>query len=480
MIRSDLCNYTDACIFVGETSTITGERHDDVAKKADEGETGVIFKNVAPFTKCISSINNPQIDNAEDIDVVMPMYNLIEYSDNYSETSGRLWQFYRDESNDNITESRSSMVKITGKTRDNGNTKKVEIVVLLNDLGNFWRTFEMSLINCEISIDLLTWSKKCVISYAVGTTEFKITDTKRYVPVVTLSTEDNVKLLKQLESGFKRTIIWNKYHPKWKTFPQKRYLIYLIDPIFHWVNRFFVLPFENETDRAAHTKYYLPTVEIKYLNVIVDVIFDQPIKNDFKTYDNIRKIETGQGNNYTTGCWLDYNYFEEYYKLIAIDLSKQQKLDADLKAIQQNNFNGNLEKDASIFAITEETKEIFSKGTVKVLWFYFILIIYWYKIAQYNNLNIKLSNSQLNNLKSAIKNETEVNLNLSSNLIENSNSETNIPHKLLLTDKQVSKIRKAFGSANIKPNCLRWYNQEDSCLLTYLTHLKWYLKLLIK
>ena len=92
-------------------------------KKAGKGEKGVIFKNVAPFTKCISSINNSQIDNAEDIDVVMPMYNLKKYSDNYSETSGRLWQFYRDKSNDNITESRSSMVKITGKTRDNDNTK---------------------------------------------------------------------------------------------------------------------------------------------------------------------------------------------------------------------------------------------------------------------------------------------------------------------------------------------------------------------
>ena len=210
-------------------------------KKADKGEKGVIFKNVAPFTKWISSINNTQIDNAEDIDVVMPMYNLEEYSDNYSETSGRLWQFYRDKSNDNITESRSSMVKITGKTRDNGNTKKVEIAVLLNDLGNFWRTLEMPLINCEISVDLLTWSKKCVISSAVGITEFKITDTKRNVPVVTEDNEDNVKLLKQLESGFKRTIIWNKYHPRWKTFPQKTYLNYLIDTIFHWVKRFFVL-----------------------------------------------------------------------------------------------------------------------------------------------------------------------------------------------------------------------------------------------
>ena len=89
----------------------------------------------------------------------------------------------------------------------------------------------MPLINCEIILDL-TWPKKCVTSSAVGETEFEITDTKLYVPVVTLSTEDNVKLLKQLESGFKRTISWNKYQPELKTLPQNRYLNHLIDPSF--------------------------------------------------------------------------------------------------------------------------------------------------------------------------------------------------------------------------------------------------------
>ena len=120
--------------------------------------------------------------------------------------------------------------------------------------------------------------------------------------------------MKQFES-FKRTINWNKFHPKFKTFSQNRYLNYLIDPSFQGVNRCNVLPFENETDKEVRTKHALLTEEIKY-NVITDErnFFDQPTKNDFKTYDNIRKMATGQGDDYTTECLLDYNYFQEHYK----------------------------------------------------------------------------------------------------------------------------------------------------------------------
>ena len=147
---------------------------------------------------------------------------------------------------------------------------------------------------------------------------------------------------------------------------------YLTDPSFHGVNRLFVLPFENETDREVHTKYYLPNVEIKDCNVIIDGInlFDKPIKNNLKTYDNIRKISTGQRDDYLTGCLLDYTCFKEHYKVIAIYLSKQKKLDADPKATQQINFTGNLEKNASISSFIKEVKETilsFSRGTVKVL-----------------------------------------------------------------------------------------------------------------
>ena len=106
----------------------------------------------------------------------------------------------------------------------------------------------MPLINCEMNV-MLTWSEDCVISSAVGEAKFKITDTKLYVPVVTLSTQDNAKLLEQLKSGFRRTINWNRYHPKVSTQIQNQYLDFLIDPIFQGVNILFVLLFENEGDR---------------------------------------------------------------------------------------------------------------------------------------------------------------------------------------------------------------------------------------
>ena len=115
MQRSNLCDYADAYILVQGTITITGAENDDDGKRLDESNKGLIFKNCAPFTKCISRINNKDIDNAQDIDIVMPMYNLIEYSDNCSKTSGSLWQYYKDDPNNNVTRSESfkSNIKIT-------------------------------------------------------------------------------------------------------------------------------------------------------------------------------------------------------------------------------------------------------------------------------------------------------------------------------------------------------------------------------
>ena len=143
-----------------------------------------------------TEINNTKIDNAKGIDIVMPMYNLIKYSDNYSKTSGSLWQYYKDEPNDNLADSESfkSKIKITGKTPDDENTKNVEIIAPLKYLSNFWRTLEMPLINCEVNL-ILTWSSTCVITNSTGAGKFQITDSKSYVPVVTLSTQDNAKLL---------------------------------------------------------------------------------------------------------------------------------------------------------------------------------------------------------------------------------------------------------------------------------------------
>ena len=113
----------------------------------------------------------------------------------------------------------------------------------------------------------------------------------------------------------------------------------------------------------VHTGYYLPKVEIKDYNVMIDGknFFDQPIKIDMRTYDTIRKIATGQADDYTTGCLLDYNYFNNYYKMIVIDLSKQQQLDTDPKAIQQINFTGNIDqaKVQQCFSLLKKQKKSF-------------------------------------------------------------------------------------------------------------------------
>ena len=218
-------------------------------------------------------------------------------------------------------------------------------MVPLKYLSNFWRTLEMPFINCEVNL-ILTWSSACVITESNGAGTFEITDTKLYVPIVTLSTQGNTKFFQQLKSGFKRVINWNKYLSKPELLAQNPNLNHLVEPSFQEVNRFFVLVFEDDDNRTAHNSYYLPTVEIKDYNIMINGgnFFDQPIKNNKVTYENIGKIAIGQGDDYTTGCLLDYSYFADTYKMIAVDLSKQQALDADPRAIQQINFTANLDR----------------------------------------------------------------------------------------------------------------------------------------
>ena len=237
----------------------------------------------------------------------------MKYGDNYSKTSVSLWQYDKDDTNDNTTQSESfkSKIKITGQTPAAGDTKDVEIIAPLKYLSNFWRTLEMPLINFEVNL-ILKWSSTRVVIYsATGEAKFKITDTKLYVPVVTLSTQDNVKLLQQLKSGFKRIISWNKYQSNPKIYSQTRYLNDLADPIFQGVDTLFVLSFENEDDKTSRWTYYLPKVEMKDYNVTIHSknLFDQPIYSNLKTYKNIRKIAAGQGADCTTDRLLDYLYF---------------------------------------------------------------------------------------------------------------------------------------------------------------------------
>ena len=207
--------------------------------------------------------------------------------------------------------------------------------------------------------------------------KFKITDTKLYVPVLTLLKENDIKLLEQLKAGFKKTIKWNKYRLEMTIQPKNNNLNYLIDPTFTNVNRLFVLPFqriagENNTTkdyRDSFSHYYVPNVRIKDFNVLIDgkSFFDLPVKNEEETYEKI--IDMSNNNDYTTGNLLDFAYFKENYKLIAIDLSKQTKL----KDPQQINFIGKLENQnhvaTMLFMIEklEETTFNFLQNSVIVI-----------------------------------------------------------------------------------------------------------------
>ena len=254
----------------------------------------------------------------------MPMNNLIEDSDNYSNTAGSLWQFKRDGRIGNITliNNNSSSFKyksnLIGNTvADEANRKKedVKIVVSLKYLSNFWRTLQIPLINCKVELSL-RWNKNCVLSNVAGNSTFKITDAKLYVPVVTLSTEDNAKLSKLLTEGFKRSVYWNEY----KVIPEKIYaanenIRILIDPSWQGINRLFVLAYLNDPNSTSnsHRKYFLPRVKIENYNIEIDGInfYDQPINDLSEQYDEVRKLSTGQGDAYTTGCLLDFAIFKK-------------------------------------------------------------------------------------------------------------------------------------------------------------------------
>ena len=205
---------------------------------------------------------------------------------------------------------------------------------------------------------------------------FQITDTKLYVPVVTLSTENDKKLLEQLRTGFKRTIKWNKYRSEMTNQTKNNNLNYLIDPTFTKVNRLFVLSFENENNTTSFSKYYASNVQIKDFNVLINgkSFFDMPIKDDKETYEEI--IEIRRNNDKMTGNLLGYEYFSKHYKLIAIDLSKQIGLEnPDLK--QQINFIGRLatNEGATMFFIigeSEETSLNFHKMLQQLFDFYYI------------------------------------------------------------------------------------------------------------
>ena len=243
----------------------------------------------------------------------------------------------------------------------------------------------MPLINCKVELSL-KWYERCLLT-AANTATFKITDAKLYVPIATLSIEDNSKLTKLLNEGFKRLIYWNEY----KVTPKKiveiddandvKHIRELLDSSCQGVRRLFVLAYNNtagndQVSVDSYKKYFLPRVKVDNYNIEIDRrnFYDQPINDSIKQYE-IRKISTGQGDDDTTGCLLDYSYFRKNYRLIEVDLSKQKALDADSRAIQEIIFTGKIKAAADntrviIFYILEKSKETileFSKRTTKVL-----------------------------------------------------------------------------------------------------------------
>ena len=213
------------------------------------------------------------------------------------------------------TDSLKFKTKITGQTNDDGEISGIEIMVPLKYLRNFRRTLEMSLNNCEVEL-IMTWSADCVIistNVANQNPTFTITETNLSISVVTLSTQDNAKLLPQLKSTLKRTIS-QKYLAKPELLPQNPNINRLIEASFEVVNRLSILAFEYDAQRISKKRYYLPNEEIKDYNIMIDGknFFDQPIKKGKVTYENIRKIARGQWDDCTTGRLLDYIYFKNY------------------------------------------------------------------------------------------------------------------------------------------------------------------------
>ena len=198
----------------------------------------------------------------------------------------------------------------------------------------------MPLINCKVFLEL-NWIEDCILSSAGDSAKFAITDAKLHVPIVTLSTKGSANLTEELSEKFKRSVYWNSYETKpVKVIEQGKNIYELLNVSFQGVKRLFVPAYfiaengNNEAGVKDNKKFFPPRGEIENYNVLIDGrnFYDQPINDIIKQYDEVRKVSTGYGDDYTTGCLLDYAYFKDNYRLIAVDLSKQKALDADPRA----------------------------------------------------------------------------------------------------------------------------------------------------
>ena len=254
----------------------------------------LILKNNAPFVSCITRINGELIEDADNLDIVMPMYNFLEYSKNHRKTTGSLYNYYRDEvSDDNNLLNLLSNNAVNSKTfkyknktigntynvnadaadynADKNGTQLVKLAIPLKYLGNFWRALNIPLISCEVPLEL-KWNKNCIITSleqraiaganppardnSPTDASLAINDCKLYIPVVTLSKNDEITLLTNLKSGFTREREWNKYRSQMSTEAINKNLSILIAPTFTNVNRLFVLAYQNGDDRQSFSQFY--------------------------------------------------------------------------------------------------------------------------------------------------------------------------------------------------------------------------------
>ena len=319
MLKSNLCDYSDGYILVKGTITVTAPgANNDANNIRDKRNRPVILTNNAPFVSCITRINGELIEDADDLDIVMPMYNLVEHSKNYRKTIGSLYNYYRDELSNNADDNNFGNIKAVNsnkfkcKNKIIGNTydvdaripnpdgagqinnpiyivnkngmQEVELAIPLKYLGNFWSALNIPVISCEVSLEL-KWDKNCVITSleqrAIGGgnrdnaptgATLSITKCELYVPVVTLSKDDEIKLLTNLKSGFKREIIWNKYRSQMTTEAANNNLNIKVDPTFTNVNILFVLAYKtaDNNDRQSFSRFYLPNAMVKDYNVLID------------------------------------------------------------------------------------------------------------------------------------------------------------------------------------------------------------------
>ena len=285
VIQPNLCDYSTAYILV--TANVQNK----------PANSKVCLKNCAPFVSCTSQINDEFLEEAKNFDIVMPMYNLLEYSDNYEDSTGSLFHFKRSEVDGNNAGAAPGVAINPNSNIDAVNSKPfdyraslagdavsgVQIAVPLKYLSNFFRSSLMPLIICKIHLEL-TWSSSCLLRNAAAAVSnsvnvtFAIANTKLYFPILTLSTKDTNYLKNELTEGFKRSVYWNKYVAKIETLnsDNNSFTRIKLDPSFQGVKRLFVLVFNrtagnDEVQRDSSRKHYLPRVNITEYNVLIMV-----------------------------------------------------------------------------------------------------------------------------------------------------------------------------------------------------------------